>query len=383
MRLAPIVAVAGLLALSTPARAGLTPVESFGSNPGALDMFEYVPANLAANRPLVVVMHGCTQTAAAMEAAGWNALADQYQFAVLYPQQRSANQQLGCFTWYAAGDTTRGAGEAASIVQMIDTAIETHAIDRGHVYATGLSAGAAMTAVMLAAYPDRFAAGSIMAGVPYGCAVDVASGSTCASSGAMKDAAQWGDLVRAADPDFAGPYPRVQIWHGSADYTVATVNAAELVKQWTNVWATDATAEATDTFGKATRTQYRAGSRLAVELYLVDGMGHAIATGADELGACPATSGAFFSDQQICSTLRAAQFFALTGGGDDTDGGDTGGGGGDGSGTGGAPDEGGGGCSAGGGAGALALLALVAVRRRRHRPVRAGRRAPRSGDRPA
>jgi poly(hydroxyalkanoate) depolymerase family esterase len=348
------------------AEAALTPVSDFGTNPGALDMFEYVPANLPSGRPLVVVMHGCTQTAAAMEAAGWDALADKYQFAVLYPQQRNANQQLGCFTWYATGDITRDAGEAQSIVQMIDKAIATHHLDAGRVYATGLSAGAAMTAVMLAAYPDRFRAGSIMAGVPYGCATDVSSGQSCASSGTSKTPEQWGDAVRAAYPSFAGPWPRVQIWHGSSDYTVATANATELVKQWTNVWGIDATADATEMISSSTRTQYTSGSKLAVELYLVSGMGHAIATGADAMGMCPATSGAFFSDQKICSTLRAAQFFGLLG--DDSgnpDGTGSGSGSGDGSG-----DDGdaGGGCNAAGTAGlaviaAYALLALVRRRR--------------------
>jgi poly(hydroxyalkanoate) depolymerase family esterase len=342
--------------------AALTSVADFGSNPGALDMYEYVPAELPSGRPLVVVMHGCTQNAAAMEAAGWNALADKHQFAVLYPQQRSANQQLSCFTWYAPGDIGRAAGEAESVMQMIDASIAAHGVDRSRVFVTGLSAGGAMAAVMLAAYPDRFRAGSIMAGVPYKCAADVTSGQSCASSGATKTAAQWGSLVREAYPGFGGAYPRVQIWHGSMDYTVATSNAAELVKQWTNVWGIDETADATETISKATRTQYMAGSQVAVELYLVNGMGHAIATGADDLGACPSTIGAFFSDQKICSTLRAAQFFGLFGDG----GGDGGDGSGSGSGSGDDEQGGDGGCSAGGG-GWLALLALLALRRRYRR----------------
>ncbi|HEX7703426.1 MAG TPA: PHB depolymerase family esterase, partial [Kofleriaceae bacterium] len=102
-----------------PILAALAVVASFGSNPGALDMYEYVPAGLPSGRPLVVVMHGCTQTASAMESAGWEALADQFQFAVLYPQQRSANQSLSCFTWYGATDIARTGGEAESIIQMV------------------------------------------------------------------------------------------------------------------------------------------------------------------------------------------------------------------------------------------------------------------------
>ncbi len=353
-----------LAVMTATADAGLVQVSDFGDNPGALDMFEYVPANLSSGRPLVVVLHGCTQTASAMEPAGWNALAHKYHFAVVYAQQRNANQQLACFTWYDAADIGRDMGEAASIVEMVDHEIATNQIDAGRVYVTGLSAGAAFTAVMLAAYPDRFRAGSIMAGLPYKCATDISTASTCSSMARSPEA--WGELVRGAFPGFSGPYPRVQIWHGSQDYTVPTANATELVKQWTNVWGIDQSADTDETVSSATRTQYKQGSTVAVELYLVNGMGHAIATGTDAMGACPATSGAFFSDQHICSTLRAAQFFGLLGG-DNPDGdgdGDGDGSNGDGSGSDDGHLSGGGGCNAGG-AGWLALLALFGLRRRR------------------
>ncbi len=359
MRLVKLMVLAAML-LSTRAHAALTAVASFGANPGALDMYEYVPANLEAGRPLVVVLHGCTQTAAAMEVAGWNALADQDRFAVLYPQQRSANQQLGCFTWYAQPDIGRTGGEAASIVAMVDTELASHAIDPRRVYVTGLSAGAAFTAVMLAAYPDRFAAGSIMAGLPYACATDLNAASACQQMGtsSQKTAAQWGDKVRAADPGFTGSWPRVQIWQGTADQTVSPANATELVKQWTDVHGLSTTADATDTISTATRTRYGD----AVELYLVTGMGHAIATGMDADGTCPSTSGAYFSDQKICATLRAAEFFELT----PTTGGGSGSGSGSGSngGDGDPTDPHGGGCSTGGNASLLVGLAAILARRR-------------------
>jgi feruloyl esterase len=287
--------------------AALAPVADFGANPGALDMYEYIPADLPANAPLVVVMHGCTQTAAAMETAGWNALADAAHFAVVYPQQRSANQPLSCFTWYSPSDITRGMGEAASIMSMVDHEIATHAIDPARVYATGLSAGGAFTAVLLAAYPERFAAGSVMSGIPYGCATDVQSGTAC-QRGVTKSPAAWGDLVRAAAPAATTAWPRVQIWQGTADTTVDPSNATALVDQWTNVHGAANTPTSTDMISTATRTRY---AENAVELYLVSGMGHAVATGADDLGTCPAGTGAYFADEKICSTLRAAAFFGL------------------------------------------------------------------------
>ena len=198
-----------------------------------------------------------------------------------------------------------------------------------------------------------------MSGLPYKCATDISSASTC--SGNPKTPEQWGDLVRGAFPDFTGPYPRIQIWHGSMDYTVPTSNATELVKQWTNVWGIDQTADSDDTVSTATHTQHKSGDKVAVELYLVNGMGHAIAIGADAMGPCPATSGAFFADEQICSTLRAAEFFGLLGDGGDPDG--SGSAGGSGSGSGGDMHDGGG-CNIGS-AGWLVLVALLGLRRRR------------------
>src|SRR5262245_31836423 len=87
---------------------GLTQVTGFGSNPGNLLMFTHVPAGLPANAPLVVVLHGCTQTAAAMESSGWSTAANAHGFYVIYAQQQSANNSSSCFNWFVSGDITRG-----------------------------------------------------------------------------------------------------------------------------------------------------------------------------------------------------------------------------------------------------------------------------------
>jgi feruloyl esterase len=348
--------------------AALAPLTSFGSNPGALAAYDYIPDGLPANAPLVVALHGCTQTASAMQNAGWNQLADQYEFAVLYPEQQTANNPVRCFNWAGEyGDTanlTRGQGENASNIAMIDDEIAAHHIDPDRVFVVGLSAGAAFSAVMLATYPDRFAAGSIMSGVAYRCATDVNAAYQCQNPGVAKTAEQWGDLVRAADPGFTGMRPRVQIWQGTSDTTVAPMNADELVKQWTDAAGTDADADATDTIGAATRTRYEAGGKTVVELYKVNGMGHGIAVGMDPDGPCTGMPGAFFLDVKLCSTARAAQFFGLIPGGAS----DPGSGSGSGSGEMGGDDDASdaGGCSTGGGSGlVLGLAALAMIRRRR------------------
>ena len=219
-------------------------VTDFGANPGALTMFKYIPPGLPNGAPLVVVLHGCTQTAKDMLNAGWNQLADDFHFAVVYAQQSTANNPVSCFNWAGEygdpADMTRGQGENESIAEMVEKELADDAIDPGRVYITGFSAGGAFTAVMLATWPDLFRAGAIMSGVPYRCADSVQGAYNCQQINQHPElklsAKAWGDLVRQADPGFTGPWPRVSIWHGHSDtYTVHFDNLTELVKQWTNV----------------------------------------------------------------------------------------------------------------------------------------------------
>src|SRR5947209_1764942 len=101
-------------------------------------------------------------------------------------------------------------------------------------FVAGLSAGGAMTSVMLATYPDVFAGGAIIAGLPYGAANNVQQAFETMFQCPPRPARVWGDLVRRASPH-AGAWPLVSVWHGSADATVIPPNAIEIVKQWTNV----------------------------------------------------------------------------------------------------------------------------------------------------
>ncbi len=306
-----VLALATTLAASS-ANAALTAVTGFGTNPGGLTMYEYVPAGLTPGKPVVVVLHGCTQTATSMEAAGWNALADQYKFTVVYPEQTTSNNPVRCFNWAGEyGDPAnlvRGQGENQSIIQMIDKALATHGGDASKVYVVGFSAGAAFASVLAATWPERFAGVAIMSGIPYRCATTVNGAYSCQSPGVSKTAVEWGDLVRASH---AGPYPKIQIWHGASDTTVVPMNADELVKQWTNAMGIAATPTQTEMINGATRTAYGAN----IEAYRVPGLGHAVATGTDPAGACPSTVAAYFSNKGICSTVRAAMFFGLATGG--------------------------------------------------------------------
>lgn len=310
MRRSLLVASFVLWSASPALAASLSAISDFGSNPGGLRMYAYVPDGMPAKAPLVVAMHGCTQNAQGYVPAGWNELADLWKFYVVYPEESSG---MGCFRWYDASQTARGQGEAASVKAMVDYMAARHGVDASRVFVTGLSAGGAMTAVMLAAYPDVFAAGAPMAGIPYRCADSIGGSGTCMGSGKQQAAKTWGELVRAAYPGWSGPWPRVSIWQGSQDYTVSTKNSGELMKQWTDVNGVDQTANATAKVEKATHAEYRDGAgRTLVETWLVDGMGHgtAVEPGFEAAGGC-GRAGTFVLSAGICSTYYAAKFFGL------------------------------------------------------------------------
>src|SRR5689334_7004554 len=171
----------------------------FGSNPGNLRMFVYRPPKLADKPALVVVLHGCTQSAAGYDlGAGWSTLADRYGFVLLFPEQQRSNNPNGCFNWFQPAHSQRGKGEPLSIRQMIEKSVVDHGIDRRRVFVTGLSAGGAMTSNMLACYPEVFAGGAIVAGLPYGAAGTVQEAFKSMNQSPTRPAREWGDLVRKA-----------------------------------------------------------------------------------------------------------------------------------------------------------------------------------------
>lgn len=284
-----------------------------GNNPGNLLGYQYAPRDTGPRAPLVVVLHGCTETAADYTAAGWNELAERWKFYVVYPEQQTANNRSRCFNWFEPGDTARAQGEALSIRQMVDAMRAEHDIDPARVFVTGLSAGGAMTAVMLAAYPDVFAAGAIMAGLPYRCATSSTEAFSCMNPGVDRTPRAWGDRVRAQLPGFAGPYPRVSVWAGDRDTTVRPTNVDEIAQQWTDAHGADATADGTETIEGATRRVFRrADGAVVVETWSVPDMGHgtAVRPGDTRAAGC-GRAGAYILSAGVCSTYHAARFFGL------------------------------------------------------------------------
>lgn len=313
-----LMATALIIALAPRASAAtLDPVSSFGDNPGNLAMYEYVPDDLPEGAPLVVLLHGCAQDAGAYhDHSGWAEQAEESGIALVYAEQNSANNLNSCFNWFEPADMARDSGEAASVSSMVEHAVAEHALDTDRVFVSGLSAGGAMAGELLAAYPDLFAGGSIVAGIPVGCATSMIDAFSCMNPGQDRTPEEWGDEIRAKLPDGAD-LPRVAVWHGTADTVVVPANGDASVDQWVNAGGLPTSPDATEELPGSTTAEYYGGGPddAALAHFSVAGLAHG--TPVDPAADC-GTAGAYFLDS-VCSTAYTAQFWGIADGAGPTD----------------------------------------------------------------
>ena len=296
---------------TAPATSRLRAFDETRPNPGQLKAWIYSPPSAGPGAPLVVVLHGCTQTAAGYdESSGWSRLADQHGFVVLYPEQQRSNNPNLCFNWFSADDANRGKGEARSIREMVAAVQGRHGTDPHRVFVTGLSAGGAMAAVMLAAYPDVFAGGAVIAGLPFGVARSVPEAFDRMRGQGHPPFEVLPDLVRSASSHSAD-WPILSVWHGSADQTVDQSNAFALIEQWRALHGAPQTPDKTDlVHGYPHRVWRDPSGRDVIEEYSITGLGHG--TPLDTRGSRHGEQAApFMLEAGISSTRLIGRFWSL------------------------------------------------------------------------
>jgi poly(hydroxyalkanoate) depolymerase family esterase len=308
-RLAALSAAATAAGAAAPGADALADLSLAGSNPGALRARVFVPAGLPAGAPLVVVLHGCTQSAADYDrGAGWSALAQANGFALLFPEQCRGNNANLCFNWFAPGDSRRGEGEAESIRQMIEAMVSRHRLDRGRIHITGLSAGGAMAMTMLSVHPELFAGGAVIAGVSHGIASTVPEAFDRMRGQGLPAPAALAARVRQASAH-RGAWPTLSVWHGSADATVDPANGDAIAASWALLHG--AVPAPIDTLAGHPRRAWRdAHGHIVVEAISIAGMGHGTplaTTGPEALGQAQP----HMLDVGLSSTRRIAAFWAI------------------------------------------------------------------------
>ncbi len=265
----PAALALGLLA-AAPARAASWQTNVNYGTSGNPTMDLYVPDRPDASPGVLVAIHYCGGNAGGTH-SWFQSLADQYGFIIISP-----NAGTNCF------DASPGRnGAKAAIANMVKYVIQNKNADPTRIFSAGASSGACMTNALVASYPDVFAAGSALAGVPVGGwpAGNTSCSGICNTTAMQKTAMQWGDIVRNADPGFTGTRPRVQLWHGTSDPTLVYPSQLDAeVAQFTNVFGvTSANATMMSNTPKSgwTRTSYKdSAGTVVLEVNIGQGLGH-------------------------------------------------------------------------------------------------------------
>jgi hypothetical protein len=199
---------------------------------------------------------------------------------------------------------------------MIDYMKSNFAIDSSKIFITGLSAGAAMSVIMMADYPETFNSGAIFAGAPYRAGTGMIFGPMAMFGWILKSPNSWGNIVRKKNPDYFGKYPNIIIYQGNNDWIVNKRNGAELADQWSNLHnISSLPSEVITPFlnnNDIERNVYRDSlQKDAVILYRINNLSHALLVNPGICKTEGGKTGFFAKDKNYNSTLWTAYDFGL------------------------------------------------------------------------
>jgi poly(hydroxyalkanoate) depolymerase family esterase len=273
--------------------------KSFSSAAGSRAYKLYIPSRHDGPRPLIVMLHGCTQSADDFAAGTrMNFAAEEHGCFVAYPEQPSAANAQRCWNWFKGSDQQRGSGEPALIAGITRQIMADYAIDPRRIYVAGLSAGGAAAAIMGETYPDLYAAVGVHSGLACGAARDLPSAFAAMSgNGPVRAGTRVSTRnVQAAEHDV----PTI-VFHGDRDTTVHPRNGAEVIaRAGGDVQVLlDPKAPPQSKFTRSIRRD--ASGRSVLELWEIHGAGHAWSGGS--------SAGSFTDPSGPDATREMLRFF--------------------------------------------------------------------------
>ncbi|RJE78730.1 PHB depolymerase family esterase [Paracoccus sp. JM45] len=268
--------------------------DSFSCAAGTRRFRTYVPASAKKGATgLVLMLHGCTQSPEDFAAGtGMNALADKQGFIVVYPHQTRGDNAQSCWNWFSRGDQQRDKGEPSILSGITRHVMSQHNVPTDQVFVAGLSAGAAMAVILGKNYPDLFHGVGAHSGLPAGAAKDVPS-AFAAMAGQGINVTPEGTPVRTI------------VFHGSADTTVHPSNGDRIVQHALDPRQPQSlqNEEKGNAQGRSFRrcTVYAPNGAVAVEHWIIEGMGHAWSGGKPE--------GSYTDEQGPDASAEMIRFF--------------------------------------------------------------------------
>ena len=242
---------------------------TYGNKAGSRAYKLFVPSGYQGKPlPLVVMLHGCTQSPDDFAAGTrMNFIAEEQDCLVVYPAQRSDANPSKCWNWFRSADQSRDEGEPSLIAGITRQVMQDYSIDPKRVFVAGLSAGGAAAAIMGVTYSDLYAAVGIHSGLAYGAATDMPSAFAAMRKG--------GKAVRQTVA--AGSIVPTIVFHGDRDTTVHPDNGDQVIEQAIGVTKTQKKLHRGQIPGghRYTRTTHADGEREIVEHWNIHGAGHA------------------------------------------------------------------------------------------------------------
>jgi poly(hydroxyalkanoate) depolymerase family esterase len=206
-------------------------IEATYSNPAGTRAYKlYIPSGYHGQAlPLVVMMHGCTQSPDDFATGTrMNLIAEEKTFLVVYPAQSIEANAAKCWNWFRPRDQQRGQGEPSLIAGITRQVMRDYSVDPERVYIAGLSAGAAAAAIMGATYPDVYAAIGVHSGLAYGAANDIPSAFAAMRQGELSASSRSADMSVVLGDGSVVP---TIVFHGDQDIIVHPRNGDRFIAQ--------------------------------------------------------------------------------------------------------------------------------------------------------
>jgi poly(hydroxyalkanoate) depolymerase family esterase len=293
--------LSGPIRRATPSTADIAPdgtrfIDRTFSNPAGCRNYKlFIPSRYQGQPlPLVVMLHGCTQSPDDFAAGTrMNFMADEQNCFVVYPEQSSGANQAKCWNWFRRSDQQREKGEPSLIAGITRQIMQVYSVDSKRVYVAGLSAGGAAAAIMGSTHPDLYAA------------VGVHSGLACGVAGDLPSAflAMRGSRSQVAVEDAAPTAPTVPtiVFHGDRDTTVHPTNGNQILQQFATGGTKVVRGRVPQGHGYTRTILTDAGGHVISEHWSIRGAGHAWSGGSP--------SGSFTDPQGPDATREMLRFF--------------------------------------------------------------------------